>query len=163
MPTNRDFPTNLKIEIFCDFGGSVCFSTLSSWESSRYGRRYGEGSQGRAGQYFQNIPRIILEIWGRPPRFQRIVLEYYGNIGQLSLGDTLPYLMPYLELSYGSQRSVSRKAPLLADITTTLPLIWPRRPPKGAPFKIFSPLLPIKGLYGPCKSLKCLIRPLRAL
>ena len=66
----------------------------------KHGRRYGRGSPRLSWPIFQNIPRIILEIGGRSPQFPKIFLEYLENIGQLSLGDPLPYLLSYLELSY---------------------------------------------------------------
>jgi hypothetical protein len=36
----------------------------------------------------------------RPGQRASEFLEYSGDIGQLSLGNPLPYLLPYLELSY---------------------------------------------------------------
>ena len=51
-----------------------------------------------------NIPRIwfrnILGNWGLRPQFLGLSLEYSGSIGQLSLGDPLPYLLPYLKKTF---------------------------------------------------------------
>ena len=55
-----------------------------------------QGSAGSAVQYSQNI----LGNFGLRPQFLRLFSEYSWNTGQLSLGNPLPRLLPYLELSY---------------------------------------------------------------
>ena len=37
-------------------------------------------------------------------------MEYSGNIGQLSLGDPLPYLLPYLDVSYDEEAEEAKEA-----------------------------------------------------
>jgi hypothetical protein len=71
-----------------------------------------------------------------------VLLDYSGNLGQLSPGDPLPYLLPRLELDS--------------------PLFYLERP-KG----LIRPLKALRGLIRPFKglirSIEGLIRPLRAI
>ena len=79
---------------------------LKTWTSPwskdffKYGRRHGRGSPRLSWPIFPEDSRHILGSWGLRPQFLRRLLEYSGNIGQLSLGDPLPYLLPCLEISY---------------------------------------------------------------
>ena len=64
------------------------------------GRRCGRGSPKLSWPIFPKYYRICLGNWGLRPQFLRLFLEYSGNIGQLSLGNPLPYLLPYLKKAF---------------------------------------------------------------
>ena len=76
------------------------------------------------------LPPVVPPRPVRPPAFPPRFLEYSGKTGQLSLGDPLPHLLPYLEPSYEplarkivefrkKQTNVSAKRAILEEIRAT--------------------------------------------
>ena len=83
-----------------DVRTSVLVAVRESKAFFKYGRRYGRGSTRLSWPIFLEYSRNILGNWGLPPQFLRLFLECSGNIGQLGLGDPLPYVLPYLKKAF---------------------------------------------------------------